>query len=230
MVVIPHMPHSVLVMVTVVTLCVVSCALSSCHTWSCVCSRHATHGLVCTLAMPHVVSCVLLSCCVWSRVRSCCAARGLMCAVIVLCVASCALSSCCVWLYVRCCHAARGLACTVVTPHVVSCALLSCRICVAVSIIVLCMVLWALSSCHIWCCSCCHCTTGVMVAVGVVEPHGVAVTFIAWSQWVLSCRAVSQSRLWCCMVLQSRPLHHVMSLNCEDRSDWTAKDEVSGKK
>jgi hypothetical protein len=45
-----------------------------------------------------------------------------------------------------------------------------------------------------------------MVAVGVVA-------------WLLHSVALW---LW--------PLHHVVSLNCEDRGDWTAKDEVSRKK
>jgi len=33
-----------------------------------------------------------------------------------------------------------------------------------------------------------------------------------------------------CVVLRSQPLHHVVSLNCKDRNDWTKKDEVSRKK
>jgi hypothetical protein len=33
-----------------------------------------------------------------------------------------------------------------------------------------------------------------------------------------------------CMVSQLQPLRHVVSLNCEDCSDWTTKDEVSRKK
>jgi hypothetical protein len=33
-----------------------------------------------------------------------------------------------------------------------------------------------------------------------------------------------------CVVLQLWLLCHVVLLNCEDHSDWTAKDEVSRKK
>jgi hypothetical protein len=110
-----------------------------------------------------------------------------------------------VWCCGHCCCAAFGVVVAIIVPCVVSCALSSCHICVAVSVIVLCVVLWALSSCHIRCCGCCHCTThGVMVVVGVIEPCGVAVTFVAWSQWVLShsccaawCRGYGCCAMWC---------------------------------
>jgi hypothetical protein len=38
------------------------------------------------------------------------------------------------------------------------------------------------------------------------------------------------AQLLCSMVSQLWPLCRVVSLNCEDRGDWTAKDEVSRKK
>ncbi len=40
----------------------------------------------------------------------------------------------------------------------------------------------------------------VVVVVGVVVPRGVAVTFDAWSRWVLSHCVVSQSQLLCHVV------------------------------
>jgi hypothetical protein len=100
-----------------------------------------------------------------------------------------------VWCCRHCHHAAFEVAVAIITPHMVSYMLSLCRICVAVSAIALCMVSWALLLCCVWCCGCCCCTThGVVVMVGVIEPYGVTVVFVAWLQWVLSCGCCTA---WC---------------------------------
>jgi hypothetical protein len=146
--------------------------------------------------------------------HSCCTTFGVAVTVVVPCLVLQALLLCHVWCC-SCCHRATcGLTCAVIVPY------LCCGFHhhavrgVMGTVVVLHSVLQLLLSHRTWCRSCGGCCQATwcrsciycMVVVGVVA-------------WLLHC-----------MVLRLQPLHHVVSLNCEDCGNWTTKDEVSRKK